>query len=273
MASSPNGLKSTRNCCAPFTVVPSAKYQSVAAARAQGSTARSSVRRRARAPRPPGRRRPRRRRRAPASPACRRPGRASPRAASRRTVRDDRRGVTAGHHRDRRRRLGVGDAGDQDRLVGAAVGGRRAFGAVPRRRQRILGGNRAHRRAAPRSRTALGLASTTSRLSNTIAGRPTTRDHAPDRERSGRGSGSCLSRSYPLPPERLVVEYVGQGVVTRRVAHAHARVCRGAEPWTRTRVRRHQRNTTSSQIRSATAEHRPALPLLAVVDAHRRRRS
>ena len=41
MASSPNGSKSTRYCCAPFRVVPSAKYQSEAAPRAHGSVARS----------------------------------------------------------------------------------------------------------------------------------------------------------------------------------------------------------------------------------------
>ena len=41
MASSPKGLNSARNCCAPRTVVPAAKYHSSAARRAHGSDATS----------------------------------------------------------------------------------------------------------------------------------------------------------------------------------------------------------------------------------------
>ena len=198
MASSPNGLNSARYCCAPRHGGAVGEVPVGGGARACTARWRRRPRRRARARRPPGRRRPRRRHRARASPARRRRGRASPRAARAATVRDTGAasppGITVIVAVD----LGVGDARDDDRLVGAAVGRRRALGAVPRRRQRVgRRGTAGIGRARRAARTAL--AGVDDVRSSERRSRRRRRATTSDEDRDAL---DLADASHPLPPER-----------------------------------------------------------------------
>ena len=162
----------------------------------------------------------------------------------------------------------------QDGLVGATVGGRRALGAVPRRRTAAAAGGTLAPAAAAAADAAPGPLD--DRACCTMRRRPRPRSRpggsgpagpcppgGSARATRGVPAASARSRSHPLPPEGLVVDGIGErvGAFGALTTRAHGRAVDGTRR--RTRVRR-QRQTTNSQITSAPAEHRPALPLLAV---------
>ena len=221
MASSPNGLNSARFCCGP--VDGGARREvPVGAGGARARFDRDVVAvGRARATRPPGRPRPRRPPRVRASPGCRRPRtRASSPGASR-SCSDVGAASPPGITVIVTSTPVLVEAGDDHGLVGATVGLRRAFRAVPRARHDV---GRRHADAAARRRPP-----TRSDSASTTSSRPAARRPRPPRPRSPRagsasagpcgcdgaaaGSGSPRDRSHPLPPERVLVEDVGQRVV------------------------------------------------------------
>ena len=260
MASSPKGLNSARSCCAP--VDGGARREVPVGARRCACTARPRGRRRARARATPTAGPPTASTTTPGSGVSRMSAtrtRVSSPGASR-SCSDTGVGVTTGHHGDRDVDAGAGEAGDDHRLVGAAVGLRRAFRAVPRARRRV-GRRDARPGSAPRPRPRSDSTSTTS--SRSAGRRP--RRPPPRSRRRGSGPRRTLrarrarrrareSRSVsvtPAPTRRLLVEDVGQRVVAlgafTTLTSRRPRADAGSR---RTRVRRH-RHTTRSQSTSA----------------------
>ena len=262
MASSPKGLNSARYCCAPRTVVPAAKYQSSAARRAHGSAA-DVVRRRELV-------RDHRLTADDLDDHARFGGRqhvGDPDPflvrGSSRTVRDTGAASPPGITVTVAAIGSSDDAGHHHRLVGAAVGGRRAVGAEPRCRQRVRGREPGILQDRRLARAAVVAAESSSSWSTTAA---TSAAMTTQQDRAARSSRALT----PAPTRTRRRRGLRRADRAAPCAHAVALPGGPARGGACERVRHHQRSDEHPD-HQRRAEHRPALPLVAELDRHRAR--